>query len=102
MKSKFRVERRKGQITEKKPGRLMEGLSSGHQSRTVAGMALSSEPLATKDNSTGAYSSKNGALDQQPDTSNLEEAELSLRGRGSLNYEVCFSLPYNLHILLHS
>ncbi|KAJ6711100.1 PROTEIN NPGR2 [Salix koriyanagi] len=65
----------------------MEGLSSGDQSRTVAGMALSSEPLATKDNSTGAYSSKNGALDQQPDTSNLEEAELSLRGRGSLNYE---------------
>uniref|UniRef100_A0A6N2KG70 Uncharacterized protein n=1 Tax=Salix viminalis TaxID=40686 RepID=A0A6N2KG70_SALVM len=87
MKSKFRAERRKGQITEKKPGRLMEGLSSGDQSRTVAGMALSSEPLATKDNSTGAYSSKNGALDQQPDTSNLEEAELSLRGRGSLNYE---------------
>ena len=80
----------------------MEGLSSGDQSRTVAGMALSSEPLATKDNSTGAYSSKNGALDQQPDTSNLEEAELSLRGRGSLNYEVCFSLPYNLHVLLHS
>ncbi|KAJ6687239.1 PROTEIN NPG1 [Salix purpurea] len=87
MKSKFRAERRKGQITEKKPGRLMEGLSSGDQSRTVAGMALSSDPLATKDNSTGAYSSKNGALDQQPDTSNLEEAELSLRGRGSLNYE---------------
>ncbi|KAJ6339100.1 hypothetical protein OIU76_008539 [Salix suchowensis] len=87
MKSKFMAERRKGQITEKKPGRLMEGLSSGDQSRTVAGMALSSELLATKENSTGAYSSKNGALDQQPDTSNLEEAELSLRGRGSLNYE---------------
>jgi hypothetical protein len=91
MKSKFRVNRRKREITRQEPGRLMERLSSGDQSRAVDGMRLSSESLATKENPTGAYSSNNGVLDLEPDTSNLEEAELSLRGRGSLNYEVCFS-----------
>ncbi|KAJ7009031.1 hypothetical protein D5086_005437 [Populus alba] len=87
MKSKFRVNRRKREITRQEPERLMECLSSGDQSRAVDGMTLSSESLATKENPAGAYSSKNGVLDLEPDTSNLEEAELSLRGRGSLNYE---------------
>lgn len=87
MKSKFRVNRRKREITRQEPGRLMERLSSGDQSRAVDGVRLSSESLATKENPTGAYSSNNGVLDLEPDTSNLEEAELSLRGRGSLNYE---------------
>ncbi|CAK7349315.1 unnamed protein product [Dovyalis caffra] len=65
----------------------MECLRSGDQSRAVDEMALSSESLAIEDNSMGAYSSKDGELDQKPDPSNVEEAELSLRGRGSLNYE---------------
>ncbi|KAL3604569.1 hypothetical protein D5086_005428 [Populus alba] len=50
MKSKFRVNRRKREITRQEPERLMECLSSGDQSRAVDGMTLSSESLATKEN----------------------------------------------------
>ncbi|XP_074367016.1 protein NPGR2-like isoform X2 [Apium graveolens] len=48
-------------------------------------MFPSSESLVTKDYSTSVYSSR--ASEQKIDTGNIEEAELSLRENGSLNYE---------------
>ena len=51
-------------------------------------MFPSSESLATKDYSTSVYSSRAGETEQKLDTGNIEEAELSLRENGSLNYEV--------------
>ncbi|KAL1816790.1 hypothetical protein ACET3Z_019364 [Daucus carota] len=50
-------------------------------------MFPSSESLATKDYSTSVYSSRAGETEQKLDTGNIEEAELSLRENGSLNYE---------------
>lgn len=51
-------------------------------------MFPSSESLAAKDYSTSVYSSRAGETEQKLDTGNIEEAELSLRENGSLNYEV--------------
>lgn len=88
MKSKFKVKRRG--ILKQNLEKIMNCLCSGEQPRPVDEMVPSSESLATKDYSLGGYSSRNGEADQRPDTSNIEEAELTLRERGSLNYEVCF------------
>ncbi|KAF2314725.1 hypothetical protein GH714_030186 [Hevea brasiliensis] len=87
MKSKFRVKRRRRGFTRQNLGKIMNCLCSGEQSRPVDEMVPSSESLATKDYSLGGYSSKNGEAGRKPDTSNIEEAELTLRERGSLNYE---------------
>lgn len=54
----------------------------------------SSESLATRDYSASGYSSRAGETDTRADTSNIEEAESSLRESGFLNYEVgdsCFA-----------
>ncbi|XP_012085267.1 protein NPGR2 isoform X2 [Jatropha curcas] len=87
MKSKFRVKRQGRGIIRQNLGKVMKCLCSGEQSRPVDEMVPSSESLATKDYSLGGYSSKNGETNQKPDTSNIEEAELTLRESGSLNYE---------------
>lgn len=48
----------------------------------------SSESLATRDYSASGYSSRAGEIEPKPDTSNIEEAESSLRESACLNYEV--------------
>lgn len=47
----------------------------------------SSESLATRDYSASGYSSRAGEIEPKPDTSNIEEAESSLRESACLNYE---------------
>lgn len=49
----------------------------------------SSDSLATRDYSASGYSSRPGEVEPKVDTSNIEEAESSLRESGYLNYEVC-------------
>lgn len=51
-------------------------------------MVVSSESLATKDYSASIHSSRAGDTPRKADTGNIEEAEISLRENGSLNYEV--------------
>ncbi|EXB46747.1 Tetratricopeptide repeat protein 7B [Morus notabilis] len=50
-------------------------------------MDHSSDSLATRDYSASGYSSRPGEVEQKVDTSNIEEAESSLRESGYLNYE---------------
>lgn len=54
---------------------------------TVDEIIPSSESLATRDYSASGYSSRPGEADPKLDTSNIEEAESSLRESGFLNYE---------------
>lgn len=48
----------------------------------------SSDSLATRDYSASGYSSRPGDPDPKLDSTNIEEAETSLRESGYLNYEV--------------
>jgi len=58
-------------------------------------IAKSSESsLATRDYSASGYSARVGETDAKTNTSNIEEAESTLRESGFLNYEVCLSMPY--------
>lgn len=66
---------------------LIKCLHSGEQLKLDA-MVPSSESLATRDYSTSVHSAQAVDAEQEPDTGNIEEAELSLRENGSLNYEV--------------
>ncbi|XP_059650849.1 protein NPGR2-like isoform X2 [Cornus florida] len=60
----------------------------GQQQLVVDELVASSESLATRDYSaSGGYSSRAGEADTKVDTSNIEEAESSLRESGFLNYE---------------
>ena len=78
--------------------KMMKCICSGEQLR-VDEIIPSSESLATRDYSASGYSSRAGDNERKPDTSNIEEAESSLRESGFLNYEV--SLPmYYLHLNL--
>lgn len=86
MKSKFRTKRWKRDII-RQSFEKMKCLSSAEQTAALDDTIRSSESLATKDYSASVYSSKNGESNQKPDTRNIEEAELSLRERNSLNYE---------------
>lgn len=54
----------------------------------------SSDSLATRDYSASGYSSRPGEVEQKVDTSNIEEAESSLRESGYLNYEVCLFVAF--------
>ncbi|WOG94336.1 hypothetical protein DCAR_0313629 [Daucus carota subsp. sativus] len=65
---------------------FMKCLQSGEQLKSDE-MISSSESLATRDYSTSVHSARDIDAEQEPDTSNIEEAELSLRENGSLNYE---------------
>ncbi|KAJ8749081.1 hypothetical protein K2173_013688 [Erythroxylum novogranatense] len=88
MKSDFRIKRQRRGRVKRNFGKLVNCLCSGEQMRAGDDMIPSSESLATKDYSLGAFSSQNGDVeDPKPDVRNIEEAELSLRERGSLNYE---------------
>ena len=80
---------------------FMKCLQSGEQLKSDE-MISSSESLATRDYSTSVHSARDIDAEQEPDTSNIEEAELSLRENGSLNYEVlslCSSAPRSLYYL---
>ncbi|CAN4097608.1 unnamed protein product [Withania somnifera] len=64
---------------------MMKCICSGEQLR-IEDIIPSSESLATRDYSASGYSSRAGD-DSKADTSNIEEAESSLRESGILNYE---------------
>ncbi|KAH0662146.1 hypothetical protein KY290_030081 [Solanum tuberosum] len=64
---------------------MMKCICSGEQLR-IEDIIPSSESLATRDYSASGYSSRAGD-DTKADTSNIEEAESSLRESGILNYE---------------
>lgn len=66
--------------------KIMNCLRSGEQLRTGE-MVASSESLATKDYAASWHASHAGDIELMADTGNIEEAESSLRDRGSLNYE---------------
>ncbi|CAI0383075.1 unnamed protein product [Linum tenue] len=68
-------------------GKMMKCMRSGEQLRVDDMAASSSESLATKDYSASGYSSRAAEPDSKLDNSNIEEAELSLRESGFLNYE---------------
>ncbi|KAL2530831.1 no pollen germination related 2 [Forsythia ovata] len=65
---------------------MMKCICSGEH-LTVDEIIPSSESLATRDYSASGYSSRAGEPDPKLDTSNIEEAESSLRESGFLNYE---------------
>ncbi|XP_075075452.1 protein NPGR2-like [Nicotiana tabacum] len=65
--------------------KMMKCICSGEQLR-IEDIIPSSESLATRDYSASGYSSRAGD-DAKADTSNIEEAESSLRESGILNYE---------------
>ncbi|KAL2506557.1 no pollen germination related 1 [Abeliophyllum distichum] len=74
--------------------KMMKCICSGEH-LTVDEIIHSSESLATRDYSASGYSSRAGEPDPKLDTSNIEEAESSLRESGFLNYEVSnFKLHY--------
>ncbi|KAL8481090.1 hypothetical protein ACS0TY_027575 [Phlomoides rotata] len=66
--------------------KMMKCMCSGEQFR-VDEIIPSSESLATRDYSASGFSSRAGETDTKADTSNIEEAESSLRESGFLNYE---------------
>ncbi|MFS7975425.1 putative tetratricopeptide-like helical domain superfamily, protein NPG1 [Helianthus anomalus] len=70
-------------------GKILQCLcSGGEQSRTANEMIPSSESVATNASSSQVVSSQVvGEHDKKPDTGSIEEAELSLRESGSINYE---------------
>nr|GMD77279.1 protein NPGR2-like [Ipomoea batatas] len=67
--------------------KMMKCICSGEQLKADEIIPPSSDSLATRDYSAGVYSSRGGETDTKVDTSNIEEAELSLRESGFLNYE---------------
>lgn len=70
--------------------KMMKCICSGEHLR-VDEIIPSSDSLATRDYSASGYSSRAGET-EKVDTSNIEEAELSLRESGFLNYEEARSL----------
>lgn len=68
-------------------GKILQCLCSGDQSRSTNEMNPSSESIATNNCSSQVVDEH----EKKPDTGSIEEAELSLRESGSINYEVCFS-----------
>lgn len=67
--------------------KMMKCMCSGEQLRADE-IIPSSDSLATRDYSASGYSSRAAEPDTKVDTSNIEEAESSLRESGFLNYEV--------------
>lgn len=87
MKNKNWIKELKGHISQKL-GKIMKCLGSGEQLRTSHRMVPSSESLATRDYTASVTSSLAVTeIEKKLDAGNIEEAELSLRESGSLNYE---------------
>lgn len=78
---------------------MMKCICSGEQLKADE-IIPSSDSLATRDYSASGYSSRAGEIDTKVDTSNIEEAELSLRESGFLNYEVGVSNSHFIYISL--
>lgn len=76
---------------------MMKCICSGEQLKADE-IIPSSDSLATRDYSAGVYSSRGAETDTKVDTSNIEEAELSLRESGFLNYEVGVSISPTLSL----
>jgi tetratricopeptide (TPR) repeat protein len=85
MKIKYWIYKKKIKISEKLKN-MMKCIFSGEHLRGDDRIP-SSESLATRDYSASGYSSRPGEPDPKLDTSNIEEAETSLRESGFLNYE---------------
>lgn len=68
--------------------KIMKCLCSEEQLRAANEMIPPSESLAIDDHGSEIFS-RAAELAKKPDTGNIEEAELSLRESGCLNYEVC-------------
>lgn len=77
------------------PHNKMKCLCSGQQLK-VDEMIRSPESVTTKDRSASGYSSQNCEGEQRLDTSNIEEAESSLREGVHLNYEVGLFLWFSI------
>ncbi|GAA0143660.1 hypothetical protein LIER_04289 [Lithospermum erythrorhizon] len=85
MNIKYWIYRQKISAKEKLQ-KMMKCICSGEQFRAADDIIPSSESLATRDYSASGYSSRAGETDAK-DSSNIEEAESSLRESGFLNYE---------------
>ncbi|KAL3626451.1 hypothetical protein CASFOL_030000 [Castilleja foliolosa] len=85
MSIKYWLQRQKSSL-KSKFSKMMKCICSGEQMR-VDEIIPSSESLATRDYSASGYSSRAEGTDSKADTSNIEEAESSLRESGYLNYE---------------
>jgi tetratricopeptide (TPR) repeat protein len=86
MKKKSRVTRVKRGEFKKGFGNFLKCLCSGDQLRTEDKMVPSFESLSIEDYGNEIIS-RAREIAKQPDTGNIEEAELSLRKNGVLNYE---------------
>lgn len=78
-------------------GKIMQCLCSGEQPRGAELVPVSESP-AMKDYSASLFSSRPGENERKPDTGNIEEAEISLRESGCLNYEVVFLITLTRNI----
>ncbi|GKU86252.1 hypothetical protein SLEP1_g800 [Rubroshorea leprosula] len=87
MKSKIKIKRLRKDGVRQDLGKVMKCLYSGEQLQAVDRMTPSSESVATRDYSLSKCSSGVSEGEKKPDTRNIEEAEISLREGGSLNYE---------------
>ncbi|GLU07779.1 hypothetical protein SLE2022_247260 [Rubroshorea leprosula] len=87
MKSKIKIKRLRKDGVRQDLGKVMKCLYSGEQLQAVDRMTPSSESVATRDCSLSKCSSGVSEGEKKPDTRNIEEAEISLREGGSLNYE---------------
>ncbi|TXG63867.1 hypothetical protein EZV62_010861 [Acer yangbiense] len=88
MKSKNKISQRSRSDSRQSSWKIMNCICSGEQLKAVDEMIPSSESVATKDYSVSGYSSSRpDDVEKQPDNSNIEEAEWSLRESSSLNYE---------------
>lgn len=101
MRIKYWLYRKKTSVSGKFK-KMMKCICSGEQLRADEIMH-SSESLATRDYSASGYSSRAAETDTKVDTSNIEEAESTLRESGYLNYEVAFTFlgnPLSLFLFL--
>uniref|UniRef100_A0A5B7AIR5 Putative tetratricopeptide repeat protein 7A-like n=1 Tax=Davidia involucrata TaxID=16924 RepID=A0A5B7AIR5_DAVIN len=85
MRIKNWVNKRKSGVSGKL-WKMMKCICSGEQ-LGIDEIIPSSESLATRDYSASGYSSRAAETETKVDTSNIEEAESSLRESGFLNYE---------------
>lgn len=103
MKGKGKIKRLRKDGVRQDLGKVMKCLYFGEQFQAVDRMTPPSDStLATRDYPPTECSpgvSEEG--EKKPDTQNIEEAELSLRESGSLNYEVCFFL-ISLSLVINS
>lgn len=87
MKSKFKIKRLKKDGLRQNLVKVARCLYSGEQLQAVDRTTPPSESPVTRDFSISECSSGNSEVEKKPDAQNIEEAELSLRESGSLNYE---------------